>query len=127
MPSSTVLMRPIDNLLPQKSMKWAVVMGLVLMLVSCGPEQSEEVKKNLVSKEHAALIGTWQEKDSLEITVWIFDQYEVQWKGFTHTYRVSGDSLIISGLVYTILEQSDKKIKLMNLEGKPFVLNRKRL
>jgi hypothetical protein len=118
-------MRPIDNLLPQKSMKWAVTLGFIFMLISCGSDQSEEKKRNLVSKEHAALIGTWQEEDSLKTTVWIFDQHEVKWKGFTHTYRVSGDSLIISGLVYPILEQSDKKIKLMNLEGKPVVLNRK--
>ena len=79
----------------------------------------------MVSKEHAALIGTWQQEDSLETIIWTFDQYEVKWKGFSHYYRVSSDSLIISGLVYQILEQSDKKMRMLKFNGKPCTLTRK--
>ena len=96
-----------------------VVVGFVLFLISC---ESTETNKEIISKEHAALIGTWQENDSLDSTIWVFDQQEVKWRGFRHFYRVSNDSLIISGLVYQILEQSHKKMKILMLNGKPCTL-----
>lgn len=107
---------------PSMTKQLSIIVAFVLILISC---ESTKTKKNTVSKEHADLIGTWQENDSLDTTIWVFDQYEVKWKGFKHYYRVSGDSLIISGLVYQILEQSDKKMKIMKLNGKPCTLNRK--
>lgn len=99
-----------------------VVVGFVLLLMSC---ESTETEKKTISKEHAALIGTWQENDSLDSIVWVFDQYEVKWKGFTHFYHVSGDSLIVSGLVYQIIEQSEEELKILKLNGKLCTLNRK--
>lgn len=102
-----------------------ILVGFVLFLISCESTEKEEVQRNLVSEEHAALIGTWQESDSLDSTIWTFDQYEVKWKGFTHVYRVSGDSLIISGMVYQILDQTDEKMKIVKLNGKPCTLTRK--
>ena len=96
--------------------------GLFLFLISC---ESTETEKETISEEHVALLGTWQEVDSSDTLVWNFERSEVKWKGFTHYYKVSGDSLIISGLVYQILEQSDSTLKIMKLNGKPCILNRK--
>ena len=96
--------------------------GLLLFLISCEPTETE---KETISEEHVALLGTWQETDSTETVVWNFDRYEVKWKGYTHYYKVSGDSLIISGLVYPRLEQSDSTLKILKLNGKPCTLNRK--
>lgn len=98
------------------------VIALVLLVVSC---QSTETEENQISEEHAALFGTWEENNSVENMTWVFDRYEVKWKGFTHFYEVSGDSLIISGIVYRILEQSKKKMKLVTLDGKARTLTRK--
>lgn len=99
-----------------------IVIGFVLILVSC---QTTEMEINPISEKHAALFGTWQENDSIEKTTWVFDRYEVKWKGFSHFYNVSGDSLIISGMVYRILSQSEKEIQLMKFNGKQCKLNRK--
>ena len=99
-----------------------IIVGFVLFLMSC---ETAEKKKNTVTKEHAALIGTWQEEDTLENVIWSFDQYEVKRKGFTHFYHISSDSLIISGLVYRILEKSDRKMKILELNGKECTLIRK--
>ncbi len=96
--------------------------GFLLFLISC---ESTETKKETISEEHIALLGTWQEADSSDTVVWKFDQTEVKWKGFTHHYKVTGDSLIISGLLYQILEQSDSTMKIRKLNGKPCILNRK--
>ena len=100
----------------------AIFSGLSLFLISCNTTETE---KETISEEHASLIGTWQEGDSLDTTIWTFDQYEVKWKGFKHFYEVSGDSLIISGLVYQIVEHSDEQIQLLKFNGKPCTLNRK--
>ena len=94
----------------------------VLVVVSC---QSTETEVNLITQQHAALFGTWQDNDTIENTTWVFDQYEVKWKGFSHFYKVSGDSLIISGMIYRILEQKDNQMKLLTLNGKPCTLIRK--
>ena len=99
-----------------------IIIGFVLFLISC---EITETEKNTISKEHAALIGTWQEEDTLGNIVWTFDQYEVKWKGFTHFYKLSSDSLIISGLVYQIVEKSDEEMKILKLNGKPCTLTRK--
>lgn len=99
-----------------------VLLGLVFIYGSC---QSTENERNPISEEHAALFGTWEEKDSIKNTTWVFDRYEVKWNGFSHYYKVSGDSLIISGIVYRITDLSEKNIKLMTLNGKPCLLNRK--
>ncbi|MFK7785729.1 MAG: hypothetical protein AB8B56_11470 [Crocinitomicaceae bacterium] len=93
-----------------------------MFLISC---ESVEKEKETISEEHASLLGTWQEVDSSDTVVWCFDQNEVKWKGFTHYYKVTGDSLIISGLSYQILEQSDSTMKIRKLNGKPCMLNRK--
>lgn len=98
------------------------LLSFVVILISCESPQKEEPQ---ISEEHAALIGTWQEKDSIKNTEWIFDRFEVKWNGFSHFYKVSKDSLIISGIVYQILEQSEKKMKIVTLNGKPSVLIRK--
>mgnify|MGYP006232439215 CR=1 FL=1 len=100
------------------------LVGFVLILTAC-QEAEERKNPNLISKTHATLLGTWQEKDSTEAIFWTFDRYEVNWKGFSHFYDFSGDSLVISGLVYRILEQSDKKMKIMKLDGKECTLIRK--
>lgn len=92
------------------------------MLNAC--ESAPKVVRE-ISDEHAALFGTWEEKDSVNHTIWVFDRYEVKWNGFTHVYEVSGDSLIISGMVYRIIEQSDKGMKIKRLNGKECILNRK--
>lgn len=99
-----------------------VLVGFFLFLISC---ESTETEKETISKEHAALIGTWYEKDSLDSITWTFKQQEVKWKGFTHFYELSGDSLIISGLVYQIMQQSDERLELLKLNGKLCILNRK--
>ncbi|MDG1331315.1 MAG: hypothetical protein P8P74_03235 [Crocinitomicaceae bacterium] len=117
--------RGIPYLILKMTVKTSILVAFILIFSSCESTETETKKRNLVSKEHAALIGNWQEEDSTETTLWSFDQYEVKWKGFTHAYRVSGDSLIISGMVYQIVEQSDKKMKILNLDGKPCILNRK--
>lgn len=98
------------------------ILVLVLIFASC---QSTETKENPISEEHAALFGTWQENDSIQNITWEFNQYELKWKGFTHFYQVSGDSLIISGIVYRILEQSKNEMKLVTLNGKQCTLTRK--
>ena len=99
-----------------------IIIGFVLTFLSC---QTTETQIDPISEEHAAFFGTWEENDSIEKTTWVFDRYELKWKGFSHFYKVSGDSLIISGLVYRILDQSEKEIKLTKLNGKPCVLVRK--
>lgn len=99
-----------------------VLLSFVVILGSCA---SEPTNVPQFTKEHAGLFGTWEEKDSIKNTTWVFDRYEVKWNGFSHFYKVSGDSLIISGIVYRIMDQSEKKIKLMTLNGKPCLLNRK--
>lgn len=96
--------------------------GFILILVAC---QSTETVENPISEEHAALFGTWEEKDSTENIIWEFDKSELKWKGFTHFYEVSGDSLIVSGMVYQIIEQSEQKMELVTLNGKPCTLVRK--
>jgi len=96
--------------------------GLLLFLMSC---DSAETEKDAISDEHAYLLGTWQEVDSSDTIVWNFDQNEVKWKGFTHHYEVAGDSLIISGLLYEILEQSDSMMRIQKLNDKACILNRK--
>ena len=98
--------------------------GFLLIVMSCESGETEG-EENPISEEHAALFGTWEEKDSTEKIIWEFERHELKWKGFTHFYEVSGDSLIISGLVYQITEQSEKKLKLLSLNGKPCTLNRK--
>lgn len=105
-----------------KARQLPITLGFILFLISC---ESTETEKKTITKEHFALIGTWQEEDTLENTVWTFDLHEVKWKGFTHFYHVSNDSLIISGLVYHILEQSDSTIQLLKLNGKQCTLVRK--
>jgi hypothetical protein len=99
-----------------------ILITFVLLLVSC---EMVETEVDPISEEQAALFGTWQGNDSIEKTAWVFDRYEVKWKGFSHFYKVSGDSLIISGMVYRILNQSEKEMKLMTLNGRPFTLIRK--
>jgi len=101
-----------------------MLIGIVLFLFSC--ETAEKEKVDLISKEHAALLGTWQENDSIENTTWVFDRYEVKWNGFSHFYTVSNDSLIISGMVYKIVNQSEKEMKLMKLNGKQCLLVKKK-
>jgi len=125
MPSSRIFMRRIGILTPKMSIAVTCIAAICWLITSCESKGKEEEKRNLVTKEHAALIGTWQEQDSLGGTTWIFDQYEVKWKGFRHYYRVSDDSLIISGVVYSILEQSDNQMKLKKVDGKPSTLIRK--
>ncbi len=90
--------------------------------MSCEPANTE---RGRISEDHASLFGTWRQVDSSDTVVWNFDQNEVKWKGFTHHYKLIGDSLIISGLLYYILEQSDSTIKIRKLNGKPCILNRK--
>lgn len=102
-----------------------ILISVVLILVSC---QSTETQPDPIIEEHAAFFGRWEEvkMDSTEEkTTWSFDRYEVKWKGFSHFYDVSGDSLIISGMVYRILDQSEKEIKIVKLNGKPCTLIRK--
>ena len=99
-----------------------ILIGFVLILMSC---QTTQTEIDPISEEHAALFGTWQENDSIGKTTWVFDRYEVKWKGFSHFYTVSNDSLIISGMVYLILDQSKKKMRLMALNGNPCTLIRK--
>lgn len=99
-----------------------VLLSFVVILFSC---ESTSTDVPQFSEEHTALIGTWQENDSVKNTTWVFDRYEVKWNGFSHLYTVSGDSLIISGIVYQIVDQSEKKMKLMTLNEKLCVLTRK--
>ncbi len=100
-----------------------IVIGFILVLMSC---QTTETEIDPISEEHAALFGTWQEKDSIEKTTWVFDRYEVKWKGFSHFYSVSNDSLIISGMVYQIVNQSEKEMEILKLNGKPCILIKKK-
>ena len=100
-----------------------ILIGFFLILTSC---QTEEVKLDTISKEHAALFGTWQKNDSIGKTKWVFDRYEVKWKGFPHFYTVSNDSLIISGMVYRIMNQTEKEMNLMKLNGEPCTLIKKK-
>ncbi|MCJ8291109.1 MAG: hypothetical protein HRT58_15945 [Crocinitomicaceae bacterium] len=101
------------------------LISFVLIIVSC---QSIETELDPITEEHAAFFGTWEEQKmdkEEQKTTWTFDRYEVKWNGFSHFYKVSGDSLIISGMVYRILDQSEKEIKIVKLNGKPGTLIRK--
>lgn len=101
-----------------------ILIFFIVSLVSCQTAEKDEV--DTISKKHAALFGTWHENDSIGETTWIFNRYEVKWKGFSHFYTVSNDSLIISGMVYQIMDQSENKMKLMKLNGKPCTLIKKK-
>lgn len=111
-----------NRFIPQMIKPIAFFSGLLLFVISC--ESTEKVKET-ISEEHVALLGTWHEVDSTGTVVWSFDRHEVKWEGFSHFYEVSGDSLIISGVVYQIVEQSDSIMKILKLNGKPCTLNRK--
>ena len=109
--------------LPLQMLKSPLILSsLLLFLIAC---ETPETQEETISEEHAALLGTWQETDSSDTVIWTFDQYEVKWKGFRHYYEVSNDSLIISGLVNQIMEQSDEKIQFLTFDGKLCTLNRK--
>lgn len=104
---------------------YIVLFGLGLMLGSCkDTNQPEEEKERTITEQHAALLGDWQQDDSLS-TRWKFELDEVKWKGFTHWYRVSGDTLIISGINYLIGNHSEKELQLTNCNGKQHTLIRK--
>jgi hypothetical protein len=92
-----------------------VLFVLSFVLISC---ESGDSEVDPISKEHAALFGTWNESKGDENTIWVFERYEVKWKGFKHFYTVSGDSVLISGMAYQIVEQSEKEMTLMNPVGK---------
>ena len=91
-----------------------IFFGIVLLAASC---ESSSPEVNPISEEHAALFGTWQEKEADTTITWLFERYEVKWKGFSHFYKVSGDNLIISGMVYRILNQSEKKMEIVDSNG----------
>ena len=101
------------------------LIGMILVLGSCQDiDQPKEDQPRTISKEHAALLGEWQEDDSLS-TQWKFELDEVKWKGFTHFYRLEGDTLKISGLNFFIKNRTDKELRLVNLNGKLCTLIRK--
>ena len=95
---------------------------LLILLIAC---ETAQTQKELISQEHADLLGTWEQADSSDTVIWKFDQYEVKWKGFKHYYEVSNDSLIISGIVHQIVDKSDKQIQIMTFDGNRCSLNRK--
>lgn len=100
--------------------------GIGLMLISCtAGEHSEEENVRTITKEHAALLGEWEERDST-ITMWKFDLDEVKWKGFSHMYRLSGDTLTISGITYRVTKHTEEELVLVNLSGKQSTLTRKK-
>lgn len=99
--------------------------GMIWILVSCQDiTQPEEDRPRTISKEHAALLGDWEQDDSLS-TQWKFELDEVKWKGFTHFYRLEADTLKISGLNFLIKNRTDKELQLVNLNGKLCTLVRK--
>lgn len=87
----------------------------LLAVVSCESTSSEP---NPISKEHAALLGTWIEGNGAEKVIWTFKHYEVKWKGYTHVYTVSGDSVLISGMVYRLQKQSEMEMEWITPDGK---------
>ena len=99
--------------------------GMILILASCQDiAQQEEDRPRTISEEHAALLGDWEEEDSLS-TQWKFELDEVKWNGFTHFYQLEGDTLKISGLNFLIKNRTDKELRLVNLNGKLCTLVRK--
>lgn len=98
-----------------------LLLGGVFVLFSCA---SEAVNKNEISEAHKQLLGSWTERSGADSTHWSFKLREVEWSGFTHYYTISGDSLVISGLIYRILQQSENKTQILKPNGVAVVLTR---
>lgn len=82
-----------------------------VILTRCGSEN------NSLAEEEESIMeisGPWKELngDTLNPTIWEFENDEVKWKGFGHTFQLSPDALTISGIPYHIYHWGEDTVRI---------------
>jgi hypothetical protein len=88
--------------------------------MSCSSDIKEDVEKAINVQEEKSeekeiiekVKGDWVESDSItqQETSWTFTDKEITWGKYTHGYTVNGDTIIISGVPYRLVEKTKEKI-----------------
>ena len=80
-------------------------------MVACAEEVKEEPK---YSEEQLMLIGDWEELIGVDSVVnWIFSLEDLSWGNYTHHYEYEKKKVIVSGMDYTLIRQSEDTLDLL--------------
>jgi len=99
------------------------LVSLVLVMASCGEEETDAPK---YSEEQTLLVGDWEEqvkKDSL--VNWKFTHEKVSCGNYTHYYIFEESKIVISGMDYKVVHQSEDTLDILSPEQVQIQLVRK--